>query len=151
MSGRVFRAGTPPPTVLLGCKLSAEAYLPLPPFTPSGEQGGDQPHPATFGRSHLLLSALPPTPSNLRIIADKEGGVGGCLASIVVTWTSLGDVHGLLCPPHIPQRWNGFLSLSSCRHGVQGRRKIKTTELHMPCPDDIWMPVTVLPPQLRIC
>lgn len=44
-----------------------------------------------------------------------------------------------------------WICASSCRLEVQGRTKIKTAGLHMPCPDDIQMPVSVLPAQLRIC
>lgn len=43
------------------------------------------------------------------------------------------------------------ISASSCRRGVQGRRKIKTPELHMLCPYDIQMPASLFPASLRIC
>lgn len=81
------RSTHPSPHQLLVCALparcgSTEASS-LSFHTQQGAVRG--PHPATFGRSHLLLSASPPTPFNLRIIADREGGAGGCLARIMVT------------------------------------------------------------------
>lgn len=122
MSLPILSASTPPPPCSQ-CASSGLKHsgLPLPPFTPSRELWGDWPHPATFGQSHLLLSASPPTPFNLRIIADREGGAGGCLASIMVTWTSLRDSHGLLCLPHNLQK-NG-MDLSVFQRSWSSRQK----------------------------
>lgn len=141
---------TPPPTMLLAPELRAEAHrLSSSSFYTLQGAVRNEPHPATFGPSQPLLSASPPTPLNPRIIADREGAPSGCLASIMVKQASLRDAPGLWCPPHNLQTRNGFL-LSSCRQGIEGRRKIQTAELHKPCPDDVWVPGTVPQPQLRI-
>lgn len=109
----------------------------------------DQPHPATFGLSHLLLSKSLSTRFQPRawMTADRRRGAADCWASITVTRTSLGDCASVPTPQPTKMEW---ISASSCRLWVQGRRKIKIAELHMLCPDDIWIPVSVLPAQLRI-
>lgn len=55
----VLRARNPPPVCIPLLKYTG---LSLPPFIPNREEWREQPHPATFGTSLLLLSASLPTP-----------------------------------------------------------------------------------------